>query len=180
MKGRSRLIISFVLAMTSAVYLLWNLVDGGIIHALSEKSSITQEMRQNQMSLELTVVEGQTFKQGEPIELVGKIKNVSDKAVVIREPVDDWTLRVYIEFKPESGFQEMQPNRFVSTVGPSLITLKPSEEHTFFAVFTPTFYSMPEAGKYHVYMKYGSPPKNDRSVWSGDVKSPVITISIIE
>lgn len=180
MKRRVHFTILFVLVMASVVYLLVTLPHRGFLHALAEKTSTNQESEQNPMSPELTVVEGQTFKQGETVKLAGKIKNVSDKTMLIREPVEDWTLRVYIEFKPELGFQEMQPNGFISMAGPSLITLKPSEESPFTVVFTPTLYSLPGVGEYRVYMKYGHAPEKDRSVWAGDVKSPIATISIVE
>jgi hypothetical protein len=132
------------------------------------------------MPVELTVSEGQTFKQGESIKLAGKVKNISHKNLLIRRPIDQWNLGVYIEFKAELGFQKMQPNGFISLTGPSLVTLKPLEEYTFSAVFTPTLYSLPGVGQYKVYAMYWNAPEADRAAWTGDIKSPITTISIVE
>lgn len=182
MKTRIYRIILFFLIATSTVYLLINSPQREFLHASSGETSTTRESEQSNMPLELTIVEGQVFKKGEPIELVGKLKNVSNEALVIRGAVKDWTLSVYLERKPEIGFQQTEPDGFISMPAPSLITLKPAEEYTFTVVFTPGLYSpLPGVGQYRVWMAYASEDPEVRSIWDvGNIRSPITTISIVE
>lgn len=180
--------ILFVLIAATVVYLFVNSPQRGFLHALSDKVSDDQEKEQNQMPLELTVLDGQVFRNGEPIKLVGKIKNVSEKTLIIHEPIEQWNnLSVYIEEKSGAGFKKMQrkvellrPDILAFTMPPSQITLKPAEEYSIVAILTPELYLLPSIGRYRVYIEYSNMPEDYPSIWVGRVKSPITTISIVE